>query len=139
MLHTLPQLSEPQRQSLTPLIRALDVHFPQELDAAVNQLLQQGQGSNKAAAQQVFALLQAALAGSAHAPLADAHSTLAMAVDAPSAEMRILVRPSDTICEIQSIAYASVSTPCERISFALLPMTCRLLEHWQPLQLGSMS
>lgn len=111
MLHTLPQLSEPQRQSLTPLIRALDVHFPQEMDAAVNQLLQQGQGSNKAAAQQVFALVQAALAGSAHAPLADAHSTLAMAVDASSAEMRVLVRTPDIDSEIQSILYAAVLTP----------------------------
>lgn len=91
VLHNLPKLSEAQRQSVTPLIRALDVHFPQEMDAAVNQLLQQGQGSDKAAAQQVFGLVQAALAGSAHAPLADAHSTLAMAVDAPSAEMRVLV------------------------------------------------
>ena len=91
VLHNLPTLSEAQRQTVTPLIRALDVHFPQEMDAAVNQLLQQGQGSDKAAAQYIFGLVQAALAGSAHAPLADAHSTLAMAVDAPSAKMRVLV------------------------------------------------
>lgn len=91
VLHDLPKLAEAQRQSLTPLIRAIDVHFPQEMDAAVNQLLQHGHNTDKAAAQQVLQLMQEALAGSAHAPLADAQSTLAVAVDAPSAEMRVLV------------------------------------------------
>lgn len=93
VLCNLPGLSQAQRQSLAPLIRALDVHFPQEMDAAVNQLLQQGDNTDKAAAGQVLQLMQEALAGSAHAPLPDAHTTLAMAVDAPSAEMRVLVSP----------------------------------------------
>lgn len=91
VLQRLPELSGAERDSITPLIRALDLHFPEAMDAAVNQLLQQGQGSDKAAAEQVVGLVQAALAGSAHAPLADAHSTLALALDAPSAQMRIMV------------------------------------------------
>ncbi len=93
LLSQLPKASEEQRVTLTPTVRALDLSFPQQMDAAVNQLLQHSKGDDKAAGQQVFELLQAALAGSAHAPLPAAGSTLALAVDVPSAEMRILVSP----------------------------------------------
>ena len=40
VLQKLPELSDTERRSMTPLIRALDVHFPEAMDAAVNQLLQ---------------------------------------------------------------------------------------------------
>ena len=87
----LPQASQQQQETLLPLVRALDAAFPEQMDAAVNQLLQRNKGTDQAAGQQVVQLLQQALAGSAQVPLAAAGSTLSLALDAPSAETRILV------------------------------------------------
>lgn len=74
-----------------PIVRSLDLLFPDQMDAAVNQLLQQSQDSQQASGNGMFQVLQSALAGSAHAPLLPNGTTLALAVDAPSAEMRIAV------------------------------------------------
>ena len=94
LLGKLPQASEEEQAALQPVVRALDLAFPEQINAAVNQLLQHSKGSNadQAAAQKVVELLQQALGGSAQAPLSGGSSTLALALDAPSAEMRILVR-----------------------------------------------
>ena len=91
LLNKLLQATAGQRATLTPIIRALDLNFPDQTDAAVNQLLQHSEGDKQAAAQGVAELLQAALAGSVHAPLPASGSTLALAVDSSSAEMRIQV------------------------------------------------
>lgn len=107
ILTQLPQASAEQQGLLTPLIRALDLTFPDHMDAAVNQLLQHSKGSEQAAAQGVAHLLQTALAGSARAPLTAAGSTLALAVDSPSAEMRIQVNcPTEFVlaCSNHSVA-----------------------------------
>lgn len=119
LLGKLPTATKEQRASLTPMVRALDLAFPQQMDAAVNQVLQHSQGDEQAAAQQVFELLQAALAGSARAPLSAAGSTLALAVDAPSAEMRIQVSGShcclECLCGSGNTAEGEVCLPhqCE--------------------------
>ena len=91
LLGKLSEASEEQKTSLTPIVRSLDLSFPDQMDAAVNQLLQHSQGSEQASAKGMFKVLQSALAGSAHAPLLPDGTTLALAVDAPSAEMRITV------------------------------------------------
>ena len=72
-------------------MRSLDLSFPDQMDAAVNQLLQQSQEGEHVAGDGMFKVLQSVLAGSAHAPLLPDGTTLALAVDAPSAEMRIAV------------------------------------------------
>lgn len=91
LLRKLTEASEEQKASLTPIVRSLDLAFPEQMDAAVNQLLQQSPGTEQATAEGLVSVLQSALAGSAHAPLLPAGSTLASAIDAPSAEMRIAV------------------------------------------------
>ena len=91
LLSKLSSASEEQKASLTPIVRSLDLLFPDQMDAAVNQLLQQSQDSQGAGGDGMFKVLQSALAGSAHAPLLPNGTTLALAVDAPSAEMRIAV------------------------------------------------
>lgn len=83
--------SDEQKASLTPIVRSLDLLFPDQMDAAVNQLLQQSQDNEPGNDDGMFRVLQSALAGSAHAPLLPNGTTLALAVDAPSAEMRIAV------------------------------------------------
>ena len=92
LLGKLTGASQEQQTSLTPIVRSLDLAFPDQMDAAVNQLLQQDPGVGQAPAQGLVGALQSALAGSAHAPLLPAGTTtLASAVDAPSAELRIAV------------------------------------------------
>ena len=91
VLGKLTEASEEQKSNLMPVVRCLDLHFPEQMDAAVNQVLQHSQQEGQAAAQEVFKQLQSALAGSPHAPLPSAGSTLAAAVDAPSAQLRIAV------------------------------------------------
>ena len=85
------EASEDERSSLLPVVRSLDLAFPQHMDAAVNELLRRSQEGEQARAVEVSQTLHRALAGSAHAPLPSAHSTLALAVDSPSAELRIAV------------------------------------------------
>ena len=91
LLGKLSSASEEEKASLTPVMRSLDLSFPDQMDAAVNQLLQQRREGEDAAADGMFKVLQSVLAGSAHAPLLPGGTTLALAVDAPSAEMRIAV------------------------------------------------
>lgn len=101
LLGKLTEASEEQKASLTPIVRSLDLTFPDQMDAAVNQLLQQSPGAGQATAQGLVGVLQGALAGSAHAPLLPAGTTLASAIDAPSADMRIAVSKS---CEASASA-----------------------------------
>lgn len=90
VLSKLTTATEDQKSSLIPIIRSLDLIHPEHTDAAVNQLLQHSQEGGQAA-KQVFKTLQKALAGSSHAPMMSTSSTLALAIDAPSAELRIAV------------------------------------------------
>lgn len=101
LLDKLTEASEEQKASLSPIVRSLDLAFPDQMDAAVNQLLQQSPGDGGATAQGLVGVLQSALAGSAHAPLLPAGTTLASAVDAPSAEIRIAVSKS---CDTSGLA-----------------------------------
>ena len=104
LLGKLTDASEEQKTSLTPIVRSLDLAFPDQMDAAVNQLLQQNPAGGQAAAQGLVGALQSALAGSSHAPLLPAGTTtLASAVDAPSAELRIAVSKS---CEASGLSIA---------------------------------
>ena len=103
MLGKLTAATEEQKSSLTPVVRALDLHFPEQMDAAVNQLLQHSQQGEQAA-KAVFKTLQKALAGSSHAPLLSSGSTLALAIDAPSAELRIAVG--------STVSYGFKQLPC---------------------------
>ena len=111
LLGKLPEASQQQQDTLMPLVRALDAAFPEEMDAAVNHLLQRSKGTDQAAGQQVVQLLQQALAGSAQAPLAAAGSTLSLALDAPAAETRILV----STCSL-SDQDCTVSEPCQGLT-----------------------
>lgn len=98
-------------------MRALDLRYPGQVDAAVNQVLKQhkprdsvqgaaggsdsdsvGQlpsrqqqmpSAEQAARLQTF--MAAALSGTTHTPLGDTGCTLEAAVDAPAANMRIMV------------------------------------------------
>ena len=99
LLHKLPSASEEEKASLTPIVRSLDLSSPDQMDAAVNKLLQQSQGGEHAAANGMFKVLQSVLAGSAHAPLLPDGTTLALAVDAPSAEMRIAVSKNHDVSD----------------------------------------
>ncbi|GAB4814939.1 hypothetical protein N2152v2_001985 [Parachlorella kessleri] len=90
---------EPQPEgpsaTLLRLLRALELRWPAELDAAVNAALDpasaEGTDANslgEAGRQRLFTVLELAFAGTARLPVLEAGTTLALAVDAPSAAVR---------------------------------------------------
>jgi hypothetical protein len=92
-------LTDSAKAILLRLLRALELRYAPELDAAVNVVLSSeaaaegatGGALGTAERERLFALLEAAFGGTARSPVLEAGTTLALAVDAPSAAVREMV------------------------------------------------
>jgi hypothetical protein len=81
------------QDALLSVLKELDLRHPAAVDAAVNIAMQASRSAEGASADQHARLLQfldLAFAGTARSPLEEAGTTINLAVDAPSAEIRLL-------------------------------------------------
>ncbi len=126
------------------LCRSLDIKYAEEVGAAVSRALKQDEGSASTAAAggtaaeqlKVTHFVQSALAKqSARAPLQGTATTLAQAIDSPSADLRRMVSPKfgtvihDTCDSVRMHAMRPCPiNSCTRMCFAALHrrLTCSM-------------
>lgn len=82
------------QDALLSVLKELDLRHPAAVDAAVNAAMQASRSAEGASADQravkLIQFLDLAFAGTARSPLEEAGTTVNLAVDAPSAEIRLL-------------------------------------------------
>lgn len=84
---------ESTTEAIIKALRTLDLRYPEVTEKAVNNALQRTDGKDKASVEtkdRLASALEAAFAGSLRAPMLEAGTTLALAVDAASAGIRRL-------------------------------------------------